>query len=920
LSTSLAQAVLIDASNIDTEVIHNQLKMGNPGPEGQKIEVNNEYLTYAGEPMIPVMGEVHYTRIPRDRWEETILKMKANGINIIAYYIFWIHHEESEGVFDWTGNKDVRAFTELCLKHQVWAYPRLGPWCHGEVRNGGLPDWIMKKEGMKLRSNDPAYQVYAERYYKEIAGQLNGLMYKDGGPIIGVQLENEYWRGKGGEAHISWLKETARKYGIDVPLYTITAWRSTSLPEYEVIPLWGGYPSAPWNTNLDKITTNDAFQFIKPVDDQSIGNREQARGYHPDYSPYPYLTCELGVGNQLSEHRRPIIDPMDGVSISLSKIASGSNLPGYYMFAGGLNPVGDFTTMEEDQLESGYWNEYPDISYDFQAAIRETGELSPAYQYLKALHYFLNTYGNRLAPMKTIIPEETVDPELLQYSFRTDGKSGFLFVSNYYRGYQKQIRENVQFRIQLENEELLVPAEPVDIADSVVFLWPVNMSMDEVQLVQSTTQPITYVQNKKYTDWYFRETKGIRSDYIFWKENIQRMRHAGRQIVPDGKKFTIKGVDPGLVAPIEIETKNGEWHRIFTLPEKEALQFWMLKGNDQRVAFLSNANLTMDEKGMLNIFSTSANRRLIALNTDIKKTEGNGAITKSKQNGFQVTELRGSGRNIALDIEPADLIRESQWISTKADEYNPARELYHTMLYRELDLQHTAEIRKATLYLFSQLPCDVRINDRWLNQEVAENTVNRLDLTGYLVNSENRMLLKFPYSGKKNSTAFALEVEYFNADKKVFVSDTTWFIADSYKIPAVWEAMRATRKTEVVSMPETYESLSFTPHRYRINLDVENIRSSPDCYLRINYDGDKARLYHAGHLVADNFNNQTTWSINLPMVLKKENELPILELEPLPEDFKIYFDFPPAGETVGKAEVRDYKVEYEYNSQVKVVE
>jgi len=180
----------LDASKPNPEIKNGQLKMGNPGPEGHELQVNSWYLTLAGKPFVPVMGEMHYSRYPREQWEDALLKMKANGINIIATYVFWIHHEELEGQFDWNGDKDLRAFVQLCHKLGLWVYPRIGPWCHGEVRNGGLPDWLLEKKYMKDRSNDPVYQAYVDRLYGEIAKQLNGLLYKDGGPVVGIQLEN----------------------------------------------------------------------------------------------------------------------------------------------------------------------------------------------------------------------------------------------------------------------------------------------------------------------------------------------------------------------------------------------------------------------------------------------------------------------------------------------------------------------------------------------------------------------------------------------------------------------------------------------------------------------------------------------------------------------------------------------------------
>jgi hypothetical protein len=102
-----------------------ELQMGDPGPAGKELLVNSVYMTLGGKPVIPVMGEVHFSRVPRAQWEDVILKMKANGINIVACYVLWMHHEEIEGQFEWSGNKDLRAFIKLCQQHDMWVYPRI---------------------------------------------------------------------------------------------------------------------------------------------------------------------------------------------------------------------------------------------------------------------------------------------------------------------------------------------------------------------------------------------------------------------------------------------------------------------------------------------------------------------------------------------------------------------------------------------------------------------------------------------------------------------------------------------------------------------------------------------------------------------------------------------------------------------------
>src|SRR5215469_18072488 len=160
-------------------------------PTGHTIGMNSRYLIRDGKPWLPVMGEFHYSRVPATEWEQEVLKMKAAGVSIISTYVIWIHHEEIQGQFDWTGSRNLRAFVEICAKHGLYVYVRIGPWAHGEARNGGFPDWLLKAT-QNTRQNDPVYLFYVKPYYEQIAAQLRGLLWKDGGPVIGIQLENEY--------------------------------------------------------------------------------------------------------------------------------------------------------------------------------------------------------------------------------------------------------------------------------------------------------------------------------------------------------------------------------------------------------------------------------------------------------------------------------------------------------------------------------------------------------------------------------------------------------------------------------------------------------------------------------------------------------------------------------------------------------
>ena len=178
---------------------------------------NERYLMKDGKPWFPVMGEMHYTRYRENLWEESLRKMMAGGVSVVSSYLIWIHHEEEEGIFDFTGCRNLRGFLECCKKVGLKVFLRLGPWVHGEVRNGGFPDWLMQKEKegqLVTRTNDPKYLRYVREFYGKIAEQARGHLLSDDGPVAMIQIENEYGHvggrtGEEGEAHMRMLRQVA---------------------------------------------------------------------------------------------------------------------------------------------------------------------------------------------------------------------------------------------------------------------------------------------------------------------------------------------------------------------------------------------------------------------------------------------------------------------------------------------------------------------------------------------------------------------------------------------------------------------------------------------------------------------------------------------------------------------------------------
>jgi beta-galactosidase len=492
-------------------------------PSGHILGLNSQYLTLDARPWLPVMGEMHYTRVPEADWETEILKMKSAGVQIIATYLIWIHHEEVEGQWDWSGQKDLRHFVELCAKHGMYVVPRIGPWSHAEVRNGGFPDWLLAKTTQQ-RSNDPAYLGYVDLYYKQIAAQLKGLMWSEGGPVVAIQLENEY-RGGGptrGAAHILKLKEMARDAGLRVPFYTVTGWDGASIPKGAVLPVYGGYPDAPWDASINKLPASEVYAFrfgSRVTGDMGAQNGAAPTGNAANFSTdTPFMTAEMGGGMQVTYHRRPIVSADDIAAMMPVMLGSGVNLYGTYMFHGGENPDGQLTTLQES-LATHAPNDLPHKTYDFEAPIGEFGDERESLLKLKTWNYFLNDFGPILAPMQPhapqILPAGGRDLSVPRIAARTSGSSGFLFVNNHVRGYTMPARPSFQVTIKLPGgKSVTLPGKPVTLPPDAYFVWPFNIDLSGLHLRFATAQPLAILGAKDAPVYAFFGQPGIPPEVV----------------------------------------------------------------------------------------------------------------------------------------------------------------------------------------------------------------------------------------------------------------------------------------------------------------------------------------------------------------------------------------------------------------------
>lgn len=377
----------------------------NVAPNGDRLDVTSKCLRFNGEPVIPVMGEMHFSRVPRNEWPQVLATMKAGGISIVSTYIFWNHHEWTEGEWDFSSNRDISAFLDEVSKAGLWAIVRIGPWAHGECREGGFPDWLIDKfaaDGAAdaktirriLRTNDKRFIAETKKLYERISQEITPHFWKNGGCVIGIQLENE---SRGPWPYYQTLKKLAVDVGFDVPMYTRTGWPKLNGNETtfgELIPLYGDYAEGFWDRELVSMPGGykDAFS-MRPARTSAVIATEQLGAQTATdaagANKYPYFTCELGGGMASSYHRRLVMEPMDTFAIGVVKLGSGSNMPGYYMYMGGSNPTCFGVNMAESQRgRFTNYNDLPVVSYEFMSPMSEFGEPQFAYWMVKALADF----------------------------------------------------------------------------------------------------------------------------------------------------------------------------------------------------------------------------------------------------------------------------------------------------------------------------------------------------------------------------------------------------------------------------------------------------------------------------------------------------------------------------------------------------
>lgn len=309
-----------------------------------------------GKPFQIISGEMHPARIPREYWRHRIQMAKAMGCNTIAVYLFWNYHESREGEFDFsTDNRDIAAFIKTCQEENMWVLLRPGPYVCAEWDFGGLPPYLLKHADIKLRCMDSRYIYAARRYINSLANVITPFQVTNGGPVLMIQIENEYGSYGNDKLYLETLRQTWIENGIKVPFFTADGPTPYML---EAGHLKGTA------IGLDSGGSDADF--------------EQAKKSDPDVPVFSSETYPGWLTHWGEKWQRPDTNDLKKEMLYLLKNKKSFNL---YVIHGGTNF--GFTAGANAFSPTQY---QPDItSYDYDAPINEQGEATPKYHMLRSL-------------------------------------------------------------------------------------------------------------------------------------------------------------------------------------------------------------------------------------------------------------------------------------------------------------------------------------------------------------------------------------------------------------------------------------------------------------------------------------------------------------------------------------------------------
>ncbi|MGW4207491.1 beta-galactosidase [Lentzea sp. NPDC004789] len=327
-----------------------------------------------GRPLQIRSGEMHPARIPRPHWRHRIRMAKAMGLNTIALYVMWNFVEEKEGVFDFTTDRrDVAAFIRLCQAEGLWVLLRPGPYVCGEWDLGGLPAYLLRHKDIKLRvktADDPRYMAAVTRYVRALAKIVRPLMVDNGGPVLMVQIENEYASYGSDRGYLEELRQLWLANGVTGPFYT---------------------EDGIWQLQANPPIALDGAAIALSAGES--GHLDQARELYPEV---PVMAGEVYPGWLTHWGDQDFSGRNSDISRQLREFMARGQSFNIYVVHGGTN-FGFWAGANADDWSGAYT---PDITtYDYCAPIGEQGIAAPRY------HAYREIIGSALTTPLPAVPD-----------------------------------------------------------------------------------------------------------------------------------------------------------------------------------------------------------------------------------------------------------------------------------------------------------------------------------------------------------------------------------------------------------------------------------------------------------------------------------------------------------------------------------
>lgn len=328
-------------------------------PAAPRFAIDGAQFRLDGQPYVIRAGEMHYPRIPRAAWRERLRMARAMGLNTVTTYAFWSQHEPEPGQWDFSGQNDLRAFIQTAAEEGLNVVLRPGPYVCAEVDFGGFPAWLLRTPGLRVRSMDVRYLAASARYFQRLAQEVADLQSSRGGPVLMLQLENEYGSFGHDADYLRTVQAQLRAAGFDAPLFTSDGgaarlFEAGTLPDVPAVVNFGGGVD-------DAKEAFDALAAWRPDGPRMAG--EYWAGWFDHWGE--------------AHHRQP---PEQAAATVDWLLARGHSF-NLYMFHGGTSfgwlAGANYSATEPHQPDT--------TSYDYDAALDEAGRVTPKYLALRAV-------------------------------------------------------------------------------------------------------------------------------------------------------------------------------------------------------------------------------------------------------------------------------------------------------------------------------------------------------------------------------------------------------------------------------------------------------------------------------------------------------------------------------------------------------